>query len=827
MHAVVIIVGIAFIVNMALGISVLKTNPRRLVNQEYFLLTFAIGLWLLSVGFVLQTTVPARAEVGIRLASVFAPLIFTVCHLIRISIREKETGIVHALRVTKWHWLVWFIFCGICSTDFFVHGVVFPDSGTGFSVAEPVYGAGFILMNIYFAVLIVSLLVGLSLDIRRSFGMERLELQYVAMGATAGGAVGGFFAIFLPLIMHSSQTAPLAPLGVLLFGGLMAYGIARSRIMDVSYVLQRSVGAVFLAAFLGLIYFVAWLVFNWILTDTCGLSESVPYFFASIVSMVAFTVLRPLISGWVDQLFFDKKGATVPQVLEEVARDLQSITTMDKLLEQFMALGPSVVGASESAVFIRNKKQYRCEAGNASFGYIPVTDPIILLLSKERTPLILENVERQQQNLSRAGFCAGMRALGYHAAIGIFSPRQLEGVLLLGPREKDLIYSYIELDSLQVLCNQLAVSLENANLYTQVQNAKIYNETLLDQLVTGVVAAAADGRVTFFNREAQRITRQPDLKGKTVSCLPPSLHAYWSQAIEVGKELRDIDVKITVEGESLVPVRLSASPFRSAEGEMLGALLVFNDMTAMTAMEAKIRRADRLMSVGTLAAGMAHEIKNPLVSIKTFSQLLPDRYEDPDFRTTFSELMGQEVGRIDCIVNQLLSFARPPKPKLAPIRVHDVLEKSASLVQEQLKTSGLELVLKLDETRDLIQGDAGLLHQVFVNFYLNAIDAMEDGGQLTIQTRNVGQAVLFEPREVESNWVQIEVSDTGKGICREEQQKIFDPFYTSKSEGTGLGLSVAYNIIQEHGGSIDLSSQVGKGTTFSILLPVSAEQNEA
>jgi signal transduction histidine kinase len=227
------------------------------------------------------------------------------------------------------------------------------------------------------------------------------------------------------------------------------------------------------------------------------------------------------------------------------------------------------------------------------------------------------------------------------------------------------------------------------------------------------------------------------------------------------------------------------------------------------------------MSVGTLAAGMAHEIKNPLVSIKTFSQLLPERYDDPDFRHTFSELVGQEVGRIDGIVNQLLRFARPQKPKLESMSMHDLLEKAVPLVQEQLKSRGLQLEHKLYASDDMIQGDASLLHQVFVNFYLNAFDSMEAGGVLTIRTHNTGQASLFELANHTPSWIQIEVHDTGQGIPKDELVKIFDPFYTSKSEGTGLGLSVAYNIIQEHGGTVDVESHVGIGTKFTILLPVS------
>lgn len=815
-----IMVGVAFWADVFLGVSVLKTNPARTVNQVYAILCAVLGVWLLSVGFVLRTTVASNAEMGIRVASISAFFFFSMCHLLRICIRTKPRGLLQPMLKTKWHLFAGLLFSGLVMTDFYMDGVTLPD---GPGVAEPHYGPGFVLMNAYFVAVMLALVIGLVVDIRRSVGMQRLELQYVAVGSVFAGGFGGILALVIPLLSHSSQTAPLAPLGVIVFDVIVAYGIARGRIMDVSDVLQRSVGAVFLVASMGAVYGLSWMLLNWILTVSCGLPEAIPYFCASLISMLTLSVLRSRVRGWVDLLFSEKKGSSVVDVLEQVARDLQNVTTMDKLLEQFMAWGPPVVGATQAEMFVADKGRYCCVTDGKIVDVLSFGGPIEDLIQKERIPLILENVERQQQTPERAGFCTRMRELGCHAAIGIFSSRRLEGILLLGPRTRGLVYSYIELDALQLLCNQLAVSLENASLYTEVQNARIYNEILLDQLVTGVVAADATGRITFFNCEAQRITGQPDLKDRSVSRLPQTLQEHWRNAVESGIETRDADLNLVVDEQVRVPVRLSSAPFRSAQGEVLGALLLFHDMTAMKAMEAKIRRADRLMSVGTLAAGMAHEIKNPLVSIKTFSQLLPERYEDPDFRNTFSELMGQEVGRIDGIVNQLLRFARPEKPRLEPMRMHEVLGKSVPLVKEQLKRRGLHLELKLNAANDLIQGDASLLHQVFVNFYLNAIDAMNEGGMLTIRTHNASQALLFESVETDTSWIRVEVLDTGKGIDREDLQKIFDPFYTSKSEGTGLGLSVAYNIVQEHGGTIDVSSKLGEGTTFSILLPVSKE----
>ncbi len=257
---------------------------------------------------------------------------------------------------------------------------------------------------------------------------------------------------------------------------------------------------------------------------------------------------------------------------------------------------------------------------------------------------------------------------------------------------------------------------------------------------------------------------------------------------------------------------------------MLGALVVLTDITALKRLEMQIRRSDRLASLGTLSAGMAHEIKNPLVSIKTFAQLLPERYQDSDFRETFSALIGHEIDRIDSLVNQLLRFARPAKPLLRPMHVHEVLEKSLTLVGHRLYQKEIKLSRSWNADVDTIRADADQLEQVFLNFFLNAMDAMKQGGELAVATEvraaddwpSPVSRMNGENHEV----LRITVRDNGEGIKGEDVPHVFDPFFTTKDYGTGLGLSVVHGIIQEHGGQIEVESEVAKGTAFHIHLPL-------
>jgi signal transduction histidine kinase len=253
---------------------------------------------------------------------------------------------------------------------------------------------------------------------------------------------------------------------------------------------------------------------------------------------------------------------------------------------------------------------------------------------------------------------------------------------------------------------------------------------------------------------------------------------------------------------------------------------VLTDITAIKRLELQIRRSDRLASLGTLSAGMAHEIKNPLVSIKTFAQLLPERYQDSDFRETFSNLIGHEIDRIDSLVNQLLRFARPAKPVLKPMHVHEVLEKSLLLIGHRLFQKDIKLTRSWEANVDTIRADADQLEQVFLNFFLNAMDAMKRGGELSVSTEiRTGEEWVAtiaqgngdgQAQEV----LRITIRDNGEGIRSEDVPHVFDPFFSTKDYGTGLGLSVVHGIIQEHGGQIEVESELQKGTAFHILLPL-------
>jgi len=211
--------------------------------------------------------------------------------------------------------------------------------------------------------------------------------------------------------------------------------------------------------------------------------------------------------------------------------------------------------------------------------------------------------------------------------------------------------------------------------------------------------------------------------------------------------------------------------------------------------------------VATLAAGMAHEIRNPLSCVKTFAEYLPKKYDDPEFREKFSRIVGQEVGKIENLVKRLLDFAKPPPLAKQPVRISQLVDETVDFLQGSLVNKRIEVV-RAYARHDAVVADRTQLKQVFLNLFLNSIQAMERPGCITVSTAS------------EDGHLSVVIADTGTGIAKEHLPRVFDPFYTTKPEGTGLGLSVVHSIVREHGGRVLMDSAPGRGTTVELQLPI-------
>jgi len=369
----------------------------------------------------------------------------------------------------------------------------------------------------------------------------------------------------------------------------------------------------------------------------------------------------------------------------------------------------------------------------------------------------------------------------------------------------------------------LATAIENGRLYRQLQAANLHRAGILSSMRGGVITVDRDGRVTLVNRSAIATFGPIDL-GQHMSTLPEQLRELLTLIIEERRDIREFETVIqTPDGETAYLV-ISAACLSDPDGDMSGAMVMVYDLTELKRLEQNAERADRLSSLGTLAAGMAHEIKNPLASIRSFSQMLPRRHDDPDFLATFSEIVPHEVDRIDSIVSRLLDFARPTQAQHVAVDLRRVFEKVLALVANQASKAGAVIERDWPDEPLLVRGDEQQLVQVFLNLVLNALQSLDitRPGRITIsarmdalQVRRKGLAPILDV-----DCICVTLRDNGKGIPSDIVDHLFTPFFTTKENGTGLGLSVVHGIVSEHGGAIDVSSTPDLGAEFTVSLPL-------
>ena len=364
--------------------------------------------------------------------------------------------------------------------------------------------------------------------------------------------------------------------------------------------------------------------------------------------------------------------------------------------------------------------------------------------------------------------------------------------------------------------------------FEEVADLKSYTDSILASIMSGIVTLDLDGRVATVNPAAELLTGL--FAGEIVGRYCTEVFAHTPEVSEILMEalasragLGHVSLSLRRRNGAAVPVEMSTAPLRGLEGKDLGVVGVFRDVSQVRELEGQLRRSDRLAALGTLAAGLAHEIKNPLASLRTFTRIIPRKFEDARFRETFMRVVPHELERINGIVEQLLELARPIRLRPAPLTVPGVLDRVLELYANELDAKGIVVTREYAREVPSITADPERLYEAFVNLVSNAIAAMAPGGRLTVRTawQRPGEPV---GRGAAARRVRVEIEDTGRGISASEAEKVFDPFFTTKAEGTGLGLALTHKIIEDHGGSIGFRSAPGVGTVFTVLLPLASER---
>jgi two-component system sensor histidine kinase AtoS len=400
-----------------------------------------------------------------------------------------------------------------------------------------------------------------------------------------------------------------------------------------------------------------------------------------------------------------------------------------------------------------------------------------------------------------------------------------------------------EIGRLAVAFNDMAAelrrqrrALEDANAelcrrLEELADLKTYTDNVLASLTNGIVTVDLDGRVVTLNPAAELMTGffAGEVIGRyctEVFVHTPALGEILMETIANRTPAPGVAVTLRRRNGRTLPIEISATPLKGGEGKDLGVIAVIRDLTVVRELEDRLRRSDRLAALGSLAAGLAHEIKNPLTSLLTFSRHLSRRFDDEQFRVKFQSVVPSELERINGIVEQLLELARPQRLNFVALRLPPLLERAVELCAHELEAAGVRVIREYAHDLPMLWVDPDALYQALVNLIRNALDAMPSGGRLVLRTGwSDGPHVARPGRRgpVGSRRVRIEVEDSGVGIPPGHADRVFNPFFTTPDRGAGLGLALTHKIIEDHGGTIDFRSAAGGGTVFRIVLPLFPE----
>lgn len=365
-----------------------------------------------------------------------------------------------------------------------------------------------------------------------------------------------------------------------------------------------------------------------------------------------------------------------------------------------------------------------------------------------------------------------------------------------------------------------------------------YHHCVLSSIKTGIIVVRKDGKIRTFNSGARQITGfvEAEMAEKPLEELPENLLPIASalkRTLEEEKSFLQDHLEIKTNRFEIVPVTLETTLLRGGNGQVIGAIATLKDMTLLRQMETQLLRSERFSALGEMAAGVAHEIKNPLNAIMGFSKRLSAKLEDPNLKK-YADIIAGEVVRMDGIVNDVLEYSRPDKVHKEPADANRLLEETAVFLNEKIEAAGITVENSVSLDLPKVPLDIPKVRQVILNLILNAVQATAPGGKLFLKTRLIdglvpeavggkGEGALFQQLFLQQKMAAISVGDSGCGIPKENISKLFHPFFTTKITGTGLGLSICHKIIAAHGGTLDVESEVGRGSVFTVYLPLGEE----
>jgi two-component system NtrC family sensor kinase len=813
--------------NLALGTLVYFQNRRSPINISFSILIFIVAIWAFSIGMFLESTRLEHLFFWSRVyyfLAAFLPgvfLYFSTVFPIEGPFLSRPQRLLIFMPGIIFVPIV--LFSNLIVREFYVR----PDG------IDALTGAAYPYYTIYYLIFMGYGFFNLFRKYRKVSSVDKIRIRYVFWGVSILGITGTIFNMILPWL-GNYRLIWLGPYSSVFLSGLVSYAIVVHRLMSVEVVVQRAFIYTMATGLIMALYAVAVLLSERFFR---GLFRYSSAFLTGLAALMIAVAYQPLVRGFqnlTDRLFF-RGRYDYQKTLREISHKIASVIRLEELSKLIVSSFVDTMKISEISFLLQDREKEHFRSVSLSVPRykkieIDVGSPIISWLTATKDILFRDEIEDEisrQEALGKEGeeqrrnleeVRDEMDRLGISIWVPIISKDELIGVIALGNKLSGDIFTTEDIGLLSTLASQTAVALDNARLYDEVVNMKDYSEKILQSMVSGMLTVDIKGRIVTYNYMAEKITGR-----KTAEVLGKTCEEIWGKrgmvpniienTLKKGKYYVNFESSIASPERGLVPVSFSSTQLYDHQGKKMGALLSIQDLSEVKELEEKVRRADKLAALATMAAGMAHEIKNPLSSMKVFSQLLPKKIDDPEYRKKLGEIIPREISRIDRIVESLLGFARATALNFEKTDIKEILEENLKYFEEQARESEIKIIRNYAELPE-VEVDRGQISQVFSNLILNAIQAMSGGGELKIS--------VMPAKKVEDiiQSVKIQVSDTGHGISEDMAKKLFDPFFTTKYGGTGLGLTIAHSIVDGHKGFIDVTSKPGKGTTFTITLPL-------
>ena len=711
----------------------------------------------------------------------------------RISRRFRRVALVFSLIGLPWLGLSW--------TDMLIRSVSFQ-----VDFIESHLGAWLWIYAAWFLTGAILGVVRLHAQYRRSHGLEHLQIRYILLGCLAFVLVAGLTNLVLPLITGSTRYAVTGALSALFVTTTATFSILRYRLLDYTVVLRAGMAYSLTIALLAVL-------FALLVPGAQGLLETYLHFpahsgifFVTFVMALAFQPIRGALGRWLSQRVFYQGVYDYRLRLRQACNALAAVRDQSQLAETLTGELMQSLKPRGIALYLPGHHDALTRAaaqGNweALPGTLDIREPVLAYAHATDDVMQSEIMIRQSPQQHAIG--RTLEAWGVLLACPLIANQQLFGMIFLDMRHTGEVYGNDDIAFLRILGKQAALALDNARHFDEIAMMNEYHARLLHIMQDGVIAIDPRLRIITFNRAAERITGVllAEALGQPweVTGIAP---AVLLEATEDGVETR-----ITHRGGQSIPILLSVTPFTRGGEDEQSHLVVVRDLSALHALQQAKMQAERYSSMGAMAASLAHEIKNPLVPIQTFAHLLPYKHDDAEFRREFSATLVSEVARIERLVAQMLDLVRQPVTDRAPLDLREVIRRVLVIVRPECDRQDISIYDHFPTHLPMVMGAMHQLYQVIMNVITNAMQAMPAGGDLHVRITETGNRVLCR------------ITDSGPGVPPEELPRIFEPLYTTKAGGHGLGLALSYRFIRSHGGEIVAECAPGAGLTIAITLP--------